>query len=292
MKPALTKMQAFTLLELLVSLVLASLLTLILFKLLMNSQQQLRYQQAYLQVNQSLALAQFYLSHDIQQAGMTSCTHLARLNVHDDSRSFNHFQAVQGYQEPFFPAELRNDVQPHTDVIRLQFTNPHSYFLTHDMSNAATPLELTQPLKLSSAQFLLISDCHQADLFKVEALNSQSLLHPEFSTAYTVQASVNQFIQHTYFIKMTDRKDDHQKFISSLYQQDSNGIVHEIVAGIDNLTLSYQQGQTYQSASSLTDWSSVKNIKVVISASSIAYFHQKPLHLQQTFYLQVRNSHA
>lgn len=138
-----------------------------------------------------------------------------------------------------------------SDVITLQRASSLEIQLAQDMALAASPLHIdSNTLGLRENDIALIADCESVDLFRVSndpALTGPTEIHHDssanlsdnFKKAYNRQARIMRFIANTYFVGDTGRRDDQGHRITALYRRSADGVVVELMEGIENLQVLY-----------------------------------------------------
>ena len=264
-----------SLLEILLSLTIGTALLFGMVKILSITQAQWHIVRKTSLSEQHLQLAQFFLQSDIRQSGYLGCSNLDRIELHQPTKIIK-AAAITGE----YDSTLK------TDVIHLRYAARQGSFLKQAMANPSSPLWLNTPLSIPKHYQWVISNCKQAEFFSIENQNtspSHLIQHGELSRTYSIHAYVAPFIQHSYFVKATNRKNTSLETTYALFRKGSDGKVQELIEGIDKIKISYASHLSalkFVEAKQVIDWEAIRAVKIFLRGGA----HHR------TFYTHLRNT--
>lgn len=259
------KCQGFTLVELLISLVLAMLLLNILIFLLLGSYKNLQRQFAEQQVLTQAMEAEHILRQDATMSGYLGCRTMNNLMM------ATHPTAITGSNHS----------------ITFSFLSP-AQFVAQPLSNSTQTIVLTANLGAHAGDIGVIADCQHAESFAIETDSQNNFSHPALQFSYSPTARFGLLSQHQYSTADTNRKYSNDESIPALYQDDSSRGRMELVAGISDLQVSYWQQSNFVAADQIADWRQVTKIRV--SFNSEAAWQKQIVHHKFTLDIRLRNN--
>lgn len=263
-----------TLIELMVSMVIALILLLAVSRLFVVSRSTYTLEEGLARVQESGRFALEFLSQDIRMAGYAGCSaNLSSSSVHNIASStsaavFNS-DGIQGYKPtcttctgalsewPGLPTEyFSSGIMPvgGTDILVIQRGDTISTHLSGNLDTTNANIQILSTASvaanLSPGDIVMISDCKNADIFKANNVSSGSgtttISHTAgnisntLSTAYQTDAQIMKLVTHIYFI---GRRDNDTSVAPSLYRKElGNGgslTTAELVEGVEDMKLIY-----------------------------------------------------
>ena len=291
-------MAGFGLVELMVSITLGLLLTAAVIQTLVAANTSYRIQDSLSQIQEAGRYAIHFLGKDLRMAGYMGCASLSNVPVNN----------IADYPSGNVPADivfvLNNVVRgsnnvaagnawnavPNTDVITLRRATSQSVRLTGNMAAMNANIQIDgNPLGFQQYDYLMITDCLNADLFVANNVSNSSgtvtITHPQsvntdvnLSKAYGPDAEVFGFESVSYFVRDTGRDTDGGNDIHALYVQrrsaGSGGAApaaYELVEGVENMQLTFGEDtdndngvDVYRTANNVANWENVLSVKIEI----------------------------
>jgi type IV pilus assembly protein PilW len=153
------------------------------------------------------------------------------------------------------------------------------------MSTSASDITINQNnLNIKKNDLVVISDCSNADIFRVSDINNQMIIkhtQPEnisltLLKPYRTNAEITLFENITYYLKDTGRLNNSNNKIYTLYSIDSNNNEIELIDGVENLKIEYKIYQnnsfSYYTAKYIESnqlWDKIIAVKLNITFNSI-----------------------
>ena len=266
------KNNGLSLTELLISLSLSMMIATCLASLLFSTRKTLAHTHSLQKVYAHARSVEKIFATDIHHAGYLGCKTLDTLLVQhhiDGNRFYNFGQSLQGYtsEQTNLPKYIDKDAKEDTDILVLRYLSPKNSPLFQNMASPSSPITLAHSLSIKANKILLISDCHQADLFVSRNTTKTKIKHDDLGTAYQHPARVGLFLTHTYFIKATKRNNIRGEKIDALYRENIDGSEQELVPGIDTLQITYStDGKQFSPAKQIGNWLNVKKIAITFTS--------------------------
>lgn len=232
-------------------LVISSFITLGFIKLLVSQQQQYHYQYGLLQLQYHGALLSQLLQQQIRASGYLGCLQFTKDNVINDSsptplvangKGLAIYPATRFWQDAL---KLHQSVKPNTKLIMSQRMGEDAVPLMVNM-HQSTQLVISDRLQVKPGQKMIVADCTQGSIFTVKQVkkmkhqSQQLVITTSPIKRYHQGAQVGHYRYNIFFIAKTDRFNGRHQGIDALYVND-NGLTHEMLAGVENLQVSYQQ---------------------------------------------------
>lgn len=257
------KHAGFTLIELMLCLAMVSSIVVSITEVYLNASRNFQKQQAVLENEDHLRVAEQFLKSDVSSAGYFGCVSNAP------------FQAIQGFSldSPNLPEKLRKKVKAGTDVIEIQKMIPGSAFLLKSVDKASTLLAKPDShFKVSDR--LMISNCHHAEIIKISSIhvnkNQEQLgLMKPLDSSFDVRSKLGVYEDNTYYVSKTDRG------IDALYLLNADGERYELVEGIDDLAFHYFENHQWLSSDQVHSWQDVLGVQVDVTSQSTINPHLK-----------------
>lgn len=251
--------KGITLIELLIAMTLGLLLLSIMLGIYLAMQKSHHLQTAINNIQDNARVAISLLSADIRKAGNIGCAKLTK-----DFLLTSHTPYTLSTQNKLTGAHTGNSAS-----ITIRHASFPSAALVEPMQDDSI-LYVTRIPKFKVGDILLIADCKQAEIFKVEyvafmhglqKIIPQTALHQH----YEAHAEVSQLEINHYFVDKTSRHDTTGAPIFSLWKQDLN-TKSELVEGVYRMQIRYaieQQGSLIEvAASNVQDWSKILGVAI------------------------------
>ena len=149
-----------------------------------------------------------------------------------------------------------NELKTGTNAFTIRYSSSLNNTLITTMNKLDT-LQISNYLKVSIGDVLLISDCKTADIFVVLNISIQKdgtqLLTADrnLSKRYEKNAEISLFNIDTFYIGKTDRKDKNGFPIWALYKKDQFAHKTELVEGITDMQIRYTNGNSIENGDSV-----------------------------------------
>ncbi len=307
------------LVELLIAMVLALVLTMGIIEVFLGSKQAYRTQDALSRVQENGRFAMEELSRNIRMAGFQGCGNMNTLapNVIANGFPGGNFwstNAVRGYQYDgsFDPAYVGTapgaGTAPSpldgTDVISIIRVDDCDSYLTNPMGADTDIVEFNaaNACDIDIGDPILITDCTSTDLFlvtdidlvagKIEHDNTSNSSN-RLSKAYGNDARIYKFVQLDYFIQQNNFGE------LALFKRENGGTPIELVEGVEDLEVAFGEDtgtdffvDQYSTATAVSDWARISSIRPVLSLRSKdanITLENEPLRQQMTSTIGIRN---
>lgn len=267
-----------TLIELMVSMVIALILLLAVTRLFVVSRSTYTLEEGLARVQESGRFAIEFLSQDIRMAGYAGCSAnlsssaVANIVASPTSASVFNPDGIRGYKptctictgalsewpglpSSYFPGGT-GEINPvgGTDILVIQRGDTVSTHLSGNLGSVNANIQILSTASVASSiqadDIIMISDCKNADIFKANNVSSGSgtttIAHTSgnttnnLSTLYQTDAQIMKLVTHIYFI---GRRNNDTSVAPSLYRKelDNNGALTtaELVEGVENMKLLY-----------------------------------------------------
>jgi type IV pilus assembly protein PilW len=220
--------------------------------------------------SENVRFANFILQQDIMHAGFAGCRNIAELNlVNHTDMSFGVSDVIYGYESGQMPGYLSRKVASGTDVIVITKANVDITGLTADVQNGAAVIKVKQNPAVEGDQFLLISDCVNADLFIAKNwLGNAIAIEGQLNNSYQIKnTKVSRFEELTFFISKTKRVTAKNQPIYSLYFMINHGKKQELIPEVSNMQIVYRVSKQYLKAGEITNqklWDQVSSVVITL----------------------------
>lgn len=253
----LTKQSGFTLIEILVTVTIGLLILNVLMEIYLTCMRSLRLQNGLYHIQNMAKDASFIFSSELKKAGNIGCAKLS------------HDFPITSYKQ--YALNTQNKIIGNAaNRIMIRYAEYPNATLIQSMDDN-TKLYASQTIHFSRGDILIISDCKRAEIFEATQVNvlhgkqeiiSLSPLHDRYEKhAEISRLSINQF-----YVANTHRKDRDGTFIYSLYRENNHQGKSELIAGVNNMQVSYTINDSDQLkemvATEVADWSKVKRVAV------------------------------
>ncbi len=252
-----------TLVEIMVGIVISLILLSGVIQIFISSKQTYRFGEAVSRLQESGRFAMELLTRDLRMAGYQGCADLGSIpaNVIANNPPVTNMsaEAVKGWEidsslnatptSPALPTGLTNMIAS-SDVISIQHASDTGVKLTGNMlvDNANIQLQKTSLFKANDVLF--ISDCETVDVFRANNVSNgtsiTTITHSnsvnttnKLSKPYGTDATVYAFESNVYYVGDTGRTNSRGDAIMALYKRDVNGVVTEMVEGVENIQVLY-----------------------------------------------------
>ena len=226
------------------------------------------------------------IANDIRMSGFQGCIDINRApatilaaaqpttNYHATAAQASVISAGDSWA-PAAPLDFvasNHDAIPGTHALTLQFGDPSTFPLTQQVGGSVanrtspivvdiTPGTSSRPFDMDANDYAIISNCSNADIFRVSAvtetsttatishaapLNTSGALSTEYGAANTLRVTrLMRFVSNVYYVGDTGIKNDSGDPITALYQQSlpygdpTNNPPTELIRGIENMRISF-----------------------------------------------------
>jgi type IV pilus assembly protein PilW len=306
------KITGVTLVELLITTVLALMLLLAANYFYMASKSNFNIQSSYSRLQENGRFAAYYLSNYLGKAGYAGCFNLATSNITNNisspSAAFTNTYPVQGYDglassySPTLSTAITGTPVFNSDVVTIHTTSNTPMLLTASMSTRSQSLTLNNTQNITQGQPVVITDCNTADLFMAtNGTSSTQITHngtlnqnANLSMAYSVNAEVLATHYYAYYVRNTGRVNANNNPIYALVQEDENNTITELVEGVEQMQILYAVNtdatsgpNSYQTAvqvNTSNNWNNVVGMQISLLISSIESVADSP----QTYYFNLQ----
>ena len=243
------------------------------------------FQQKISRTQENGRLAIHLLQDDIREAGYIGCPKLnSTLSIN------NNYASTNSLISP------KNRIYGTKDSVSIRkMSGPVSY-LTSDMSSRSQ-LILPKVPKFKKDEILLISNCQNVELFRIEKIATKNgfqiiTASTELHHSYNKYALVGLFTNTKFFVNKTKRIDSKSDPVYALYSETKakgdkqNPSDQELVPGIKKIELSYgvQKNQSqdliYQPSNQVKDWSQVESVHISLLLSELNKHWQSTIDLR------------
>ncbi|MEM1243263.1 MAG: hypothetical protein AAGG80_00410 [Pseudomonadota bacterium] len=140
-------------------------------------------------------------------------------------------------------------------------------------------LVVSKNLDLQPNQWILISDCQQNEIARIESIQRYAasytiLLNHRLNATYPKLSEIHPVHAYLFYVGATQRKDSNGDYIKALYQKNllKPNNPTELEQGIDTLNLSYgiksNGGIEYKSVQQIHNWQKVVSVLIRITLTS------------------------
>ncbi len=238
------------------------------------------------------------LIKDIRMAGYAGCVDdIGKVQNHvnnstNDDNVFSMGNAVEGFNNAgtqWKPSDSTDQVSTFTadtDGITIRYLDPNGMSPTDKMpTTSEANISVTSFGDLAEGDIIGVADCESAEVFEITGFASGKITHntgahnPWFGNAtkvlqkrYGSDAFIVRFIAHRYYIR------DNANGVASLYRQEANGTILELIEGVDNMQILFGEDTTndaiadqYVNAASVgaSNWDNVVSVKIALLINSV-----------------------
>ena len=206
-------------------------------------------------------------------AGYMGCSNLGILTpnpVASPGVDFSADTLIKGNQPTI------NEIVEGTDTLTVISTTLEDTFLSADMAAADSAVSLLSvPDNLKPGSVAIITDCENADIFKVASVNGLDITPGgALSKPYLASSTRIMSLQSvTYSVETTGRLDD-GNVVQSLFETPAGGDRIEIMTGVEDMRISYGEdtgndGEADKyTESTVTNWAGVVSIRLRVLIST------------------------
>lgn len=245
--------RGMTLVELLISLTLGSMLSIMMFNAFYLTKRTMLSQQALVRLQVNARTLDYLLGKALRNSGVFGCHKLqpnsvivADKDMHLSDYGLVNSKGILGVLAHQLPTDFSGSAR----VLRRY--KKDSELLWIQGGN-----RLSNKSRLKSGSILAISDCRQISLFR-----KQDEMLPTVIEPYTLS------VLHStiYYVGDTQRKNAKGRLIYALYSTDLNGRTLELVEGVEKIEIffgSFTEGALdYQKAQEISDWSAIVSVRI------------------------------
>ncbi len=290
------KQQGFSIIESMITISLGLIVTSALMGTFLSSKQNYRLQDASSQMQNNIRFIKFLMHNEIRMSGFQGClsNHQPNIVAVQTGLTFATNDIIKGYEasasswSPELPTNLKNQVKAGTDVITIKRAASQYQNLNANMLASSDNLTIAQALpNFKTNDLAFITDCESTDIFKATvSSNGLSIQHklPEnnsanLSKSYQTDAKIMRYENKHFYIGDTGRTNNSGNTIYALYSMDMSGNAVEMMAGVENLQLTFGVDQTgdgsinhYDNAKKVNDdqqWDRVISVRAQVLMNSI-----------------------
>jgi type IV pilus assembly protein PilW len=287
MKKSLHRLQAgFSLVELMVSLVVGSLLSLGLINVLINSNQSYRMQSALMQMQQEGQFAMDILTQDIRDTSFFGCLNrLDNISNHLNPQGANYHPIYTSFDTALDGEASLSGGAFVTGTDSITITAARNIgggveLIEPFGPSSDSPLHVLPNTGITTGDIVLVSDCEQGDIFQITNANAQatgSIEHAagaanangSLSRVYNAGAFMLLPYTRTYSLRVNNEGNP------ALYVTDRTG-TQELAEGVENLVILYGEdtngngtANRYVRANAVSDMNDVVSIRIQLVIRSM-----------------------
>lgn len=296
------KARGVTLVELMVAMTISLIVMVGVGVIFVNTKKTYNTQERSNRVQENGRFAMYYLMRDLRMVGYTGC--LSDINHYESTLnsptdfSVNLAVPIEGMDPEsgaatWYPSGFNDPLTstvllPNTDMVAIRLVDPTTGTgISDPMPNTSAELKVSNVSGFKENDIVLISDCANADLMQLTAVQTSSS-HLQHNTGSGTPGNATKVLQKAYDTSAKVFKYSTRKYyirnnaanIPSLYME-SNGNSVELVEGIENLQISYgidtdgdRQPNRFLKAGeaglqSQTEWSNVVAIRFAVLARTL-----------------------
>jgi len=307
-KILLNKSHGFSIVEMMVSVLIGSILTLGLIQIFFSNKSNFNAVAGESRIQENIRMSKLTITREIRMAGFQGCSNSNKitpsilvLNPNNnitlavDSFIVGNESTGMGTWSPALPVTINTLVKQGTDVITIRKASTDTATLANNMTNISNDIVLSaNTLDPKPNDTLLITDCEATDIF-VASNNTTSTLvkhttteniSSSLSKAYQTDARIMLFESTSYYVKDTGRVNQSGNTIFALFSMDLNSVETELIEGVEELLIDYGidttndgSANSYVKASVVegnNDWGRVISVKLNILLNSTEAVELKP----------------
>lgn len=234
--------RAFTLIELLITIVLSGMICSGLFFVYAATKHGVNTEKDLILIQENVRLISNIFQQNISAAGFSGCRKINEVNlINHTNFTFAFASSVLGYTSQNLPSFLEGQVIADTDVIVVQkCASDLTRVITKVMADTASVKVVQNPAHQDNL-FLLLADCVNAELFTANNYIGNTIVaNSKFIYSYDVGVSeVARCEEIAYFIGDSGRFDAKGRAVYSLYEVVNRGNKQELVSDIKSMKISY-----------------------------------------------------
>lgn len=241
-----SKISAFSLLELILAIAFGIILSLGIFQVYFSAKSLFQTTTENARLQENIRFAHNILSRNIALAGYSGCGKFKNLDYKNSTtQTFSAATSIVGYTSAKPPEYIKkSDVLSGTDIIVIQKVNNDAALVLQDFTANNTTIHTNGTPASKNNRNLLIYDCHDADLFLASNYTGTDIKVDKSSKiTHSYKAGqvsyVSQYTEIAYFISNTTRKNAKNQPIYGLYMVTNGGNKEELVEGINSLKIKY-----------------------------------------------------
>jgi len=218
------------------------------------------------------------MKYNMRMAGDIGCANLNAVTPNNVSGNalFNAVTAVDGSNDLAGGTPGLDPVDG-TDTLTVTYARPSDTELSSNMAAATTSIPINgNPDNLQANDYLLITDCENADILQSTNVTSILIIHSAtLSKPYLDNALVASMQSITYSVRDTGRTDRHGNPVYSLFETPLTGNPVEIVNGVEDMQITYGEDTSsdgavdaYPNAAGVTNWNNVLSVRIQLLVST------------------------
>lgn len=274
-------LRGISLIELMLSIFLASILSLGLFRVYLQIKEFASLQIAMARMQEHARLTAMILQHELRAAAYWGCR-----NSTDRSAYINHNDDIHVYQQrgkqwlTALPDHAPDKIKMDSDLIGvIHLAEINASVLTTMTSNQS--IQVSSRPTLDVKNVLLIADCQHSETFtarKIQKLSTPvmqlvSSAHP-LHYLYEKNTYIGTLTRRYFFIRATTQRNQRGNTIDALYEKTVNGEVIELVPGVEEMKVfagveSRNNHIQLKQPSEVKQWKKVVFLKIYLLLNSI-----------------------
>lgn len=283
-----------------ISITLGLVLSTVVIQVFLASKHSAQMQNSLGRVQENARFAMRFLGRDIRMSGFMGCSSAGAIAVNNIAipaadGEFSLATALVG-EDNVVASHALSPIAG-SDILHIRRASDERIRITGTLppNNANVQIE-NNSIGLQKSDFVLISDCQSADIFRITntpkttGAGATTLTHAngtvnsdnKLSTIYGADAEIFGFESTDFFIRDTGRNTSSGAAISALYIRQrligSGGVTSaatELVEGVENMQLLYgvdadgdRTVDSYQNAAAVADWTTVLSVKVELQMAA------------------------
>lgn len=292
----------FTLVEVMIALVLASLVILAVVSLFLGNFRNYRMEEGNARIQENGRFALEILTENIRESGHSGCMNADKMRIKVIANApvpeafTGSDDMIKGFEAGVgLPATLYPTIVPNTDSLRVRRANGCGAALDGNSDTSSTMNIIANDCSLEVDDVVIVSDCEDAHIFRVSAVSAGSVTHevsknqtarlcrsypdpitpaacaPGENKVYHKDAEIMKVESTIYYIR------ENSANIPSLYEYTRAAGAVELVEGVDDMQIMYGLDSAgadriideYVTADLVTDWSQVVGAKLSLLLASI-----------------------
>jgi type IV pilus assembly protein PilW len=227
------------------------------------------------------------LKSRVRMAGYMGCSNLDILepnNITVPTVNFNANVLITGTDND---SNTSNSIVDATDTVSIISATLANTALSADMTADDSDVLLTNPKHFQVNDLMIITDCENADIFRISNIDTSGLVVEHKTTtgvnssnilskAYLANSTRVMSMQNvTYSVQDTSRVDESGNAVLSLFETPTGGARIEIMTGVEDMQITYGEdtsndgeADVYRDASTVASWANVVSIRINLLVST------------------------
>lgn len=268
----------FSLIEFLIAMAVGSTIITGVITLYLTQLKTYQYSQNLERMQENARIASQKISKDLKMVGLIGCGRLSEINLENPLHlEFNSATSLVGFQDGYSTSRYSSAVLtsvlhsalPSTDQILIQEVN--SELVPAKTENSV--IKIFSNINFKEGNILLLSNCNNATLFKLDHLQKNILTpsQPLTKNYHEIDSQIGRFLAIVYYLAETGRKNSAGNPIIGLYRRDLMGAAtkqNELIENVENMQIRYgivdKPGDSlhYFTASQVKYWQKVRLVQI------------------------------